>query len=943
MPFEIKITAPGASQAATEIDKIPAALDSASSEASRLRAEFDKATERAVSFAKSTQSIGQKMADQFRTAQRALNDMLAQALDPAARGFAKLSEAIEREQAVVERIRGPIREYYADLVALDMAHKRGALTTAEFTAEMERLTASRRASSAAQAAQTIGTGAAPEMPGLKERALAVSAGLAGIGIATYALTEGANKIQGMVHAFQDIHDVWIEVSNAAIKFVDATRDVNRVVDEQIAVAHELHSNFRTTIGLYDTVRDGTDELNFSHRDQVRILETLGKASQVAGRSLDSVGGLVERLSYAAARGTIEQRELNTIMRQVPDIAELWIDKFGKTRKELLDLVQQGKISVNDLVAALATDYGTVDKNFEKIKRTGAQVRAEFNETIEMFKSKGYGWESSIGKALETIHPELVRKSWADLAVDFQEKAESIAKAADRAGDAIFHKLVKNLMEAPAYISASIDLLKGYGDQLGRVSGILSDPWGDDKVGFGAQIKMLRSIRQPIEDARIQLQNLRAEHVRGQITADEYRKQYEQLVTTINDGRLPATIRLWHELNDPIRDNAEAVAALNAAFESGGIGAAQYNTRMNAINDAMAKLRHETIAQEQAMRGVSIGPRASGVYVTAAAREQAALRPVESLTESAAALQPADLSKQAVALRDLNEAYARQFELAGQGAGAELEYEKSLQAINGALALHAISQERANQLTEQAKDGYQAAKDNLAGYASIVEQFEGPQKRYEDGLRAASAAFRDGRINAQQYGQAVDQIRSAYLQAAPDGKTFAGALEQTFLKAKIEAQSFGQQIADTLVDDVGKLSDALVTMAFDGEVSWRKMVDAMIIDLGRLAARQLAIGLINLGVNAISGGGGGLIPGVNAPITLPGQVARTGPGVYPMPAAGTAFAGSSSASSGTVVKIVNVFDRAEIHAAMDSREGEQITVNQMRRNAPAVRSYSGTRR
>ena len=49
------------------------------------------------------------------------------------------------------------------------------------------------------------------------------------------------------------------------------------------------------------------------------------------------------------------------------------------------------------------------------------------------------------------------------------------------------------------------------------------------------------------------------------------------------------------------------------------------------------------------------------------------------------------------------------------------------------------------------------------------------------------------------------------------------------------------------------------------------------------------------------------------------------------------------SSSPVVKIVNVFDQAEIHAAMDSRQGEQITVNQMRRNTPAVRSYSGTRR
>lgn len=925
MSFVLKIEAPGAGTAVTAIEGVERALDKSSAAAVKAREQAKRMAEEIAAAAAKAE-----------TAARAMGETLAKI---GVNAFGKLTEQFQREAQVIERIRGPMREYHADLVALDMAHKRGALTTAEFVSEMERLTRSRRAANAEQAAKTIGLGPSTAGPDLKESALAVVGGIAAIGVGIYAVIEGARKIQGMVHALQDMHDVWIETSNAAIKFEDSLRDVNRVVAEQITLAHELHSNYKTTIGLYDTIRDGTDDLNFSHAEQVRVLETLGKASQVAGRSLESVGGLVEQLSYAAARGSIDMRQMDSIMRKVPDIAALWTEKFGVSRRELKALVEQGKISVTDLVAALATNTAIVDQNFSKIKRTGAQTRAELNQTIEIFQSQSDfydSWASGIVKGLEAIHPEFVQKTWADLAVSFQENAETIAKAAERARDAIFNKLIKDLIKAPQQLSAALGTLKGYGDQIGRIAGIFSDPWGDDRTGFGAQLKLLRSIRQPIEDARVQLQNLRAEHVRGQITADEYQKQYETLVTTINDGRLPASIKLWHDLNDPIRDNAESIAALNAALATGGVTAAQYNTRVGAMRDALAKLRHETLLQEQALRGVTVGARAGGVYVSADVQPEAAARAAASLAEQAAALQSVT-----PATREYNEELNRTLELGRQLVAPQLAYEERLAEIQRAQAANVISQTRANQLTQQAADAYQSAQDQLAGYASVVEQFEGPAQRYQEGIRAAGAALEDGRISAEQYGLAVDRIRAAYLAASPAGQTFTGALEQSFLKAKLDAQSFGATLADTLVDNVGKLSDALVTMAMNGEVSWRKMIEAMLSDLARLAARQLLMGLINMGISAATGTP--TIPGVSGPVLLPSQSARSGPGAYPMPTSGTSFASSAMTSSSPVVKIVNVFDQAEIHAAMDSRQGEQITVNQMRRNTPAVRSYSGTRR
>jgi lambda family phage tail tape measure protein len=357
-----------------------------------------------------------------------------------------------------------------------------------------------------------------------------------------------------------------------------------------------------------------------------------------------------------------------------------------------------------------------------------------------------------------------------------------------------------------------------------------------------------------------------------------------------------------------------------------------------IADSWAKARHEIEMQNQAARGVPVGPRSIGgvdvsVYGERGPGEQA--RAAKPLADQAAALR--DVTPM---LREYNEEQNRAFDLGRQLVAPQLAYEERLADIQRALAAQLITQDRANMLTRQAGDAYQRAQDELAGYADVVQQFEAPAQRYRDGLRAAGDALDAGRISAEQYNQAVDQIRSAYLAATPAGKTFTGGLEQSFLKAKLNAQGFGQQVADMLVSDVEKLSDALVTMAMNGEVSWRGMIEAMLSDLARLAARQLVMGLINMGISAATGSPS--VPGISGPVTLPSQVARSA-GAYSVPTSAAVSASTVTGGNATRIKIVNVFDQKEIHAAMESREGEQIQVNQMRRSDAAVRRSGGNRR
>lgn len=877
---------------------------------------------------------------------------------------------MEREAEILKRIRGPMQEYKADLDALDRMLAKGALEAHEYNAELERLIKKQGTwqGPIQQVAKPAAEQQAPEEkkgPGIGEGIGVVLGAYAAIGIA-----EGLGKLRDAVEHWQDLKDVYIEVTNAAIKFVDATHDVNRVVDEQNEIAHALHGSFEATIDAYDTLRDGTDDLNFSHNEQIRMLKTIAEAARVSGKSVGEMGGMVTKLSYAAARGSIEQRELNGIMRESPDIAAVWLEKFGTSRKGLIQAMHEGKITTTDLMDAFVTETAKVDENFKKIQRTNKQIREEFEKTIEMYVSKGDARGTAIAKALQlqktgkvTDLPEVGDfdsfVKWTNRPIkegvrDFIAAADDVAAASARAGTAIFNQLTKNILEMAKAIPIAVGKMGELVDIVGRGAGIFADPWASDKTGFGAQLKLLGSIKNPIEEAKLQLQNLHELQAKGAISAEEYRKQYDGLMTTINDGRLPDAIRLWEQMNNPVKELALSVGGLNHLFRAGMVDAGVYVEQLRKLYGEQGEgpsLQQITHAE----RAGQLGPRTmGGLGVNVTVDNPRAGLMEESRDRTSARIRAAAVGQQQSAadlgpsIREMNEDLNKAFAAAERVQSPALEYEEALKQIGDASEQLHLPQSVTNELTRQAADAFEDATRRMHGQHSILQALEAPQKAYNDGLREAGELLHDHLIDAAQYTDQVDRLRATYLASSEAGKTFAGGMEAAWLKLRAEADAFGATLATTLVGDVDKLNEALVTAANGGEVAWGSMVDSMIQDLERLLIKQLEVmaitavlnsfapgagsaaagsGLTGASVDALGGAlGGGASGGIGSSAS-----ALSSPGAYPMPSVPSSPATAGAAAPAPSLKIVNIIDPSVVHAAMTSREGEQIIVNTMRKN------------
>jgi len=103
--------------------------------AKAVTAEVAKTEERAASARAAFDALGKS----FGTMADAMKQQTASALTNAAKGFDSLTEAIRREQAVLERIHGPAKKYADDLKTLDSMHERGKLSTKEYADEVARL------------------------------------------------------------------------------------------------------------------------------------------------------------------------------------------------------------------------------------------------------------------------------------------------------------------------------------------------------------------------------------------------------------------------------------------------------------------------------------------------------------------------------------------------------------------------------------------------------------------------------------------------------------------------------------------------------------------------------------------------------------------------------------------------------------------------------------
>jgi len=901
--FVVKIEAPGSGQAETAIARVEGALAKTTTAADKTRDAMGRVVGTSTDLARLAAATDKVAVS---TKQLAAEEGVGTGVSAKLkRAHDEMIGVLAREADIIERIRGPMREYRADMDALEGLYKRNKISAAEYDDELQRLI------------KTQGTMHGPVKDQAKAKEGGSGISLSGIGSALASgglggalvalpgvsvLVDAVAQIHHMVDAYHQLRDEYIQLTNTALKFVDAAHSVNAVIDEQLSASEKLHTKLDVTIDLYDAVRDGTDGLNVSHAEQLRLQQSLGEAFILAGKGVEQAGGLMQKFSYALASGKIETRELKGIMREVPEIADAWTAHFGMTRVELTKALAAGKIGTEDLMQAILAESAALDANYGKRKRTNAQLIEEEKKRQEIIDQRrheagqmGEGYSGgSVGRGGERADFAYAQR----MLVEQSERTKQVTVALENKRKEMT-KMIAVEYERNASIAGTAAAAIRAGISIGEFDQAAANAASRVKV-------LLESVGVSMPSAfseaknRAALLNIEVEKLGESKALEKLTDQTRKLYYEQNQGaKVAETIKA---VKDRTNEHADALKNLKTAHEAldpvthkRSLTDAEYQRELKALGveeSAAAKLLHEIQAPQKAFT--------AGTSALTLLLDQGKI---------SAAEYNAELTK-----------------LTTTFAGAEMA--KLFDFTTKEFKPHSQANEYKQYQADLEREKTDLEHESLIGskMAAIDKQYSRPD---DPDLEKDLAAFEKQ-------------------QKLLESKTFAGAWKEM----NADAKTFGQILAGEVNSGLDKLNDALITAANGGEVAWGKMAESILDDLERILLKQLEIAAITALLNYVAPGLGNAATasGATGEVVnqVPSQTSRIGPGAYPdaYPTVGAAAAGGVASSNvarssggGTLAPVVNIhnhYDKQISVAAISTREGSSAVLNVMRVNGGAGR-------
>jgi tape measure domain-containing protein len=153
---------------------------------------------------------------------------------------------------------------------------------------------------------------------------------------------------GAVSTILALDDAHVKAENSLRKLVSSETQLQQTLGMTSDTAKHLHMDLGEAASAYAMVGEATQDLNLTTREQQEIFRGLGEVAAIDGGGIEEMTGMLQNLQYAMETGTLTGRELKTMMKQNDDVADLWTQRLGKSRTELLKLAESGKLGRNEI-------------------------------------------------------------------------------------------------------------------------------------------------------------------------------------------------------------------------------------------------------------------------------------------------------------------------------------------------------------------------------------------------------------------------------------------------------------------------------------------------------------------------------------------------------------------------------------------------------------------
>ncbi|CAJ7068006.1 tail length tape measure protein gp13 [Burkholderia pseudomallei] len=184
-----------------------------------------------------------------------------------------------------------------------------------------------------------------------------------------------------VHQLIEYADEWTNLSNRLrivtrdeIDFAIAQNDVLRI-------ARDTRQPLDATAELYQRIANNASHLGLSIKQVGPLVTTISKAVALSGVSADTARMGLVQLGQAFTAGQLRGQDLNSVLEELPGVADAIARGMGKSSAQLKSMAEEGKLTVGNLVEALTRAAGGTDTLFEKMQATVGQTMTRLQTEI----------------------------------------------------------------------------------------------------------------------------------------------------------------------------------------------------------------------------------------------------------------------------------------------------------------------------------------------------------------------------------------------------------------------------------------------------------------------------------------------------------------------------------------------------------------------------------
>ena len=165
-----------------------------------------------------------------------------------------------------------------------------------------------------------------------------------------------------------------------------TEEFRRAFSGLSNIAVETGGSLAASVDVFQRLSFSRKEINTTVDDMVQFTEIVQKLGVVSGASTTALQAGLLQLGQGLSAGVLRAEEFNSIIENIPAVANAIAKEFGVSTGQLRQLVLDGKVLSKDVFQAILNQSSEVRQQFEAlpvtVQRATAQLRNQFELLVQ---------------------------------------------------------------------------------------------------------------------------------------------------------------------------------------------------------------------------------------------------------------------------------------------------------------------------------------------------------------------------------------------------------------------------------------------------------------------------------------------------------------------------------------------------------------------------------